>query len=63
MMTNEQKLLEALEWMIKEDNTYDQEGNEYWIDGLERCRKVVAEVKGEEYEPLEWDHWEYNNEF
>jgi hypothetical protein len=60
-LTSEQKLLEALEWMIREDNTYDEMGNEYWINGLEMCRKVVADAKGEEYEPREWTHWKPAN--
>ena len=58
---NAAELLEALEWMIENDDTNrggDWEyKNAYWIEGLERARKAVATAKGEPYERDDsWDN-------
>lgn len=46
MTQNEARLLHALKWMISEDFTDDQPGNEYWVLGLEACQRTVAEIEG-----------------
>jgi hypothetical protein len=59
-MNNEniiKELRECLEWMISEDDTMDIPNNEYWIGGLERSRKAVAEANGETYEAGDWHNW------
>ena len=63
-MTNEnliKELKECLEWMISEDDTRDTPCNGYWINGLERSRKVVSVANGETYEAGEWDNWSEGN--
>ena len=56
--TSEEKILIALKWMVKEDSTFDQPGNEYWISGYEFSRKVLCEVSGETYEPNQYKNWD-----
>ena len=54
------ELLDALEWMVSEDETNEgdvplpdkggltwNEINAYWIDGLNKARAAIAKAKGE----------------
>lgn len=52
------ELIKCLEWMIANDETNDIPSNGYWIEGLERAKRAVANAKGEEYAPDEWENWE-----
>ena len=57
-----EKMIKALEWFIENDETNDIETNVFWIHGLESARRVVAEAKGETYEPLEWYNYDGNGD-
>lgn len=51
-------LIDALRWFFKEDDTQDIPSNGYWVLGLERARKALAEYDGGVYEPLVWANQE-----
>lgn len=47
------ELLEALEWMVANDETNEgdewEEINRFWIDGLNRARAAIAKAKGQSH--------------
>lgn len=51
-LQNEAK--KALEWFIEHDETNDTIDNEFWIEGLEAGRKVVAKLNNEPYIRHNW---------
>lgn len=51
-LQNEAK--KALEWFIENDDTNDTLENEFWIEGLESGRKIVAKINNEPYVRGDW---------
>jgi hypothetical protein len=41
-------LLEALRWYIENDDVYEMDGNEFWLEGRERARIAVNKATGEQ---------------
>ena len=44
-----EELVEALEWYVKEDDTYEggswEEENKYWLDGKRKAEALINKVK------------------
>lgn len=55
LVKDQNALRESLTWFIQEDDTRDEEGNAYWIRGLEKARKTMATSLNEPYEKRQWN--------
>lgn len=53
-----EEIVECLRWFVQEDDTRDMKSNGFWVVGLERARKALADFDGEVYEPLPWENQE-----
>ena len=39
------ELAEALQWYVDTDDVMDMDGNEFWLQGRDRARAVLAKVE------------------
>lgn len=42
------ELLDALRWYVENDDVYDMDGNEFWLEGRDRAVLAISKATGEQ---------------